>query len=162
MYTINKEGWEYYNELRSNAGKFFFIAGPLLIIFFIVIMVGILGWTIYTWYILIFPLSLTTLGCYFSPLVLRGKYVNSLITKLKLNDNTITIETFGWFIYPSQLLTVDKFNITVLQNSGDLQRFPANCKLKLNKSGRVYNLYLIRDFYDNWDELIDKIHSTKS
>lgn len=153
LYTINSQGQEYYKKLRKDTNKSIFLAGPLLIFFFAFCSVLILGWTLYTWYIIVVPFSLITLLLYFSPLVLRGRYINAFITNIKVSEYLVEMETFGWFFFPPKKLEIMKSNILLQENSSDLSNFPANYKIKVTQGGDIHTLYLIREFYDNWEEV---------
>ncbi len=156
-YNINESGWEYYNRILGKTKKSAFISGPLLLLFFIFCTVLIVGWNIYAWYILIFPLTLVTLFIYFIPFVIRGKYINAMATSLQIKENAVAVETFDWFFFDSKHLQIYNYNVTIKENSGDIPDFPANCKLSFSKEGKMYNVYLIREFFDDWKEIMQQL-----
>jgi hypothetical protein len=156
-YNINETGWEYYNRILRKTKKAAFISGPLLLLFFTLCTVLIVGWNIYAWYILIFPLALVTLFIYFIPLVIRGKYINAMATSLQIEESSIVVETFDWFFLEPKHLQINNYNVTIKEYSGDIPNFPANCKLSLSMDGKMHHVYLIRDFFDDWLEIMQQL-----
>jgi hypothetical protein len=158
-HSINEQGWAFYNRMRKGTKKSLFMGGPLVILFFCFCTWIIIGWSIYTWYVLIFPLALVTFFFYFSPIVLRGRLINALVTDLKVSNDSIEVETFGWFFFPSKHLQIKKYNIALKENSGEVSHFPSNCKISFSTDGRANHVYLIRDFFDNWESVIHHLKS---
>jgi hypothetical protein len=158
-HNINETGWEYHNKMRGETKKSAFVSGPLLLLFFTLCTALIVGWNIYTWYILIFPFALVTLFTYFIPLVIRGKYINAMATSLQVKENSVVVETFDWFFLEPKHLQINGYNVTIKENSGDIQDFPANGKLSLSKDGKTFHVYLIRDFFDDWEEIMQQLKS---
>ncbi len=159
---INQTGWEYYNKMRRETKKAAFVSGPLLLLFFNFCTALIVGWNIYTLYILIFPFASVTLFSYFIPLVIRGKYINAMAKNLQVKENSIVVETFEWFFLEPKYLQINSYNVIFKHNSSDIPNFPANMKLSLSKNGKTHHVYLIRDFFDNWEEIMQQLKAITS
>ena len=158
-YYINEKGLKYHNKISGQTKKAAFISGPLLLLFFTFCTALIVGWNIYMLYILIFPFVLILLFVYFIPLVIRGKYINAMATSLQVKDNTIAVETFDWFFFNSKHLQLNNCYVIIKENSFDISHFPANCKLSLSEDGKMHHIYLIRDFFDDWEEMMQQLKS---
>jgi hypothetical protein len=151
---INEKGSNFYKKWYKDSWRSFFVAAPIMLIFFGTCFSLIVGISILLLLILILPVLLIMLGFVYTPLVSRKKYLNKLIKRVVLNERVTEIETYPWFIYKAILIKAELSDLKIYEVQDDsLFKDKKVFWVEYNKHSSE-GFYLIEEFFDNAEDFI--------
>ncbi|NEM96830.1 hypothetical protein [Pontibacter burrus] len=156
VYRINELGQAFYNKTLKEARKSVYLIGPVLLLLFAIVAWLLSGWSIYVAYLLAIPAGIVLLMAFFTPIVRKGRFINNLVSTLRINADAIEVETFSWFIYGGKRIQTKDFSLMLNEHDGGATS-PANCRIIIHGTGKNQHADLVKAFFDDWESAVNQL-----
>ncbi|AYL94605.1 hypothetical protein [Mucilaginibacter celer] len=146
--TVNQTGDLFFEKWQKDTSISIFVLGPAFLIFFSVCTMMMVGVTWNCVYILTPPILITIGAFYYSPLVLRKKYINNTVQSLSIDDDILNLKTFKLFGNKPIIVSLD---IRTVKAEEINERFFGDKKIVLLKhtSSEMQGFYLVDELFDS-------------
>lgn len=156
--TVNSTGDLFFEKWKKDTSISIFVVGPAFLIFFSVCTMMMVGVTWGCLYRLLFPITLTICGFYYSPLILRKKYINNTIQCISIDNDILNLKTFKWF---GNKPIIVSFDIRTIKAKEISEPFFGDKKIVLLKQtgSEMQGFYLVDEFFDSPKRFVELFES---
>ncbi|WP_342644731.1 hypothetical protein [Mucilaginibacter sp. CSA2-8R] len=148
VFVANANALAFYNNWKTDTMRGIYLFAPLSVMICVLWFTLIVGITIKLLFILLLPLILIVKAFVYTPLIVRGRYMNGLLSNLIIDNQIIKIKTFSWFRYKSIDVSMHSSLVILTPLKGD-SFFKGNnvWMLEADNAG-IKKLYVIEEFFE--------------
>lgn len=145
----NDMGNLFYNKWKNDTKCSVFIMAPACLIFLLGCFTMIVGVSLKLFFISLLPIIIIVLVLIYVPFVVRRKYLNNLVKKVVIEDDSISLKTYQWFSYKSISVSVKTAEMEVKESTSETFFKGKRVLLLKLKDVEANTFYLIEEFFDN-------------
>ncbi|WP_303310641.1 hypothetical protein [Hymenobacter sp. BT730] len=143
----------YFNSEKKSSNKMIFVLGPVGLLMLLFNAYNTFGNSEYYIYIVVLSVNIVYFLIYHSQIVIKGKYMNSLISEFMYKDDIWIFKTFDWYFRKRQVIVVNK--IIEVKN---LNKSLFGSKLEVHKltvlsDGKIKYIFIFPQSFENLEQI---------